>query len=171
MPRVNLGISDWRTSVIQDSIDTHNGLISDDPSIAPVNTRQVIVTAPQILNMKAVPVQIFPAPGLGKVIDLHEIMVQYRFNATGYGNTGANDIVMYWQAAGSGSPMLTLNSNGFLNALVDRICDYGSSVVQVDRSKAENQPVMMAHSGGSTEFSNGNGDLVITCIYRVINLV
>lgn len=123
-----------------------------------------------ILNLKATPVQILPAPGVGKVIALDHIFLQYKFVTTPYSNTGNNDVVFYWNAAGASVPYAEFNSNGFLDQTVSHLTNVAISVVGAHQPNAENQPVMLSHAGGVSEFASGDGLVVVSTIYRTINL-
>lgn len=123
-----------------------------------------------ILNLKAVPVQILPAPGVGKVIAVEHIFLQYKFVTTPYSNVGNNDVTFYWDAASISSPYAEFNSNGFLDQTVSHLTNVAISVVGTHQPNAENQPLMLSHSGGVSEFSGGDGLLLVSTTYRFITL-
>lgn len=171
MSIINLGLkTDWRTAIIQDTIDTFFG------SVAPVTIGypqwvQTVLQPAQIKAMKATPVQVAPAPGPGRIIILHEAFMQYKFVTTPYGNTGNNDVEIYWQAAGSANAYTTWNSGGLLNQSANAVEDGLMATVAVAQSLAENQPLVVAHTGGVSEFITGDGLLVINLMYIIGGLL
>lgn len=131
---------------------------------------QATLSPSDVLNLKAKPYVVVPAPGVGFVVMLLFALLQYKFVTTPYGNTGANDLAFCWDAAGISSPFEAFSSNGFLNQTQSHITQVPVSIVGAHRDVAENQPVVLTHAGGSTEFSSGDGLLLVSAVYRVIQL-
>lgn len=124
-----------------------------------------------VLNLKATPVQLIPSQGDGYAIMPTEIMIQYIFNTTAYGNTGANDVDIYWDNAGGANAIETFSSSNFLDTNVSSITTTSVVTPFVPQTSVNNQPLKVAHVGGSSEFINGDGSVVFHVYYRVVQLV
>jgi hypothetical protein len=134
------------------------------------------LTTAQCLALKAVPVQILPANGIGSFFAPTQIIYQYKFATTPYTVNAATD--QYLCVYTGTQPTVANVRNGFANILANGFMDQGASQIYVApgiargaQSVYENQPLMVGlPSDCSAELLAGDGTLTITAEYALVTL-
>lgn len=125
-----------------------------------VRTARLPISSAQILQLNTTPLELIPAPGAGKAIEVISCYVQMTFNTTAYDtNTqlniiSSNGIMFYYPN------MLAATGNVFCSLLLNFTTD---SVVIT-----ENDPAKV--SVQNADPLNGNSDIVIYATYRIMDL-
>jgi hypothetical protein len=139
----------------------------------------VLIRAAQQLVLVGNPVDVLPAPGAGKAIVILSAACSLHFNTTAYGNTGlGND--------NPADPEASLNYFGpnlypafQLNSFYTLLIATQNTLMTwcapqqyvIPRSECENRPVVFCNpSATGTNFINGDSDLALSILYRVIDL-
>lgn len=137
------------------------GNISWSPSSSggSLNTR-VFISSAQILTSNSVPVELIPAPGTGKFIQVLQISYTYTFNTTTYNTSGEGGI--------------TLGTGGSLMSQVDFSASnnlYSSSFTVAGNEQTqtiENVPLLLTTQGGDP--TDGDGTATLYIAYQIVSL-
>lgn len=76
--------ADWDTFRYEQCGSVNSSEVAN-PYPAPT-TVEVDITSAQILAMGSTPIELLPAPGAGKYYDIEEIILEYTYGTTAYGN-------------------------------------------------------------------------------------
>jgi hypothetical protein len=131
-----------------------------------VQTASVTLSVSQLLNLRSTPVQLIPAPGPGNIIKPLSITLQYKAGAAPYNTSDGNFAI--------GTPALPGAAHGPGGGFIDQTSDQiayvgGFGGTFGSRSNFENQPVIVQQNG-STEWTAGDGSVVINISYTVVAL-
>lgn len=131
-------------------------------------SRTVLLSSVQLLSLKASPVELIPAPGIGKVLILDDVFFQYIFNGTPYTGAGNNDIAVFWKPINVPTDVyIELNSRNLIDQSANQVIDtMVFTPTPVPQASVENQPMMIANVGVG-EWTNGNGELAVNMSYRI----
>lgn len=124
----------------------------------------VDVPAAQIRTLMATPVELIPAPGVGKAIWVKRVLTRFTFVSVAY-NTSQLDIEFDDAIYGmyvSGSPFLSL---GVSWSSFETLSKYSE-----DESAWENIAVVLGVAGVGNPGSSGDGTLRVTLDYEIVTL-
>ena len=131
-----------------------------------VQTASVTLSSPQLLNLRATPVQLIAAPGAGNIIKPLSITLHYKAGSTFYSSSDGNFAI--------GTPALPGAAHGPGGGFIDQPNDQmayvdGFAGAFGSRSMFENQPIIVQQNG-STEWTGGDGTVVINVSYTIVTL-
>jgi hypothetical protein len=125
----------------------------------------VTLSSVQLQHLRANPVQLVPAPGSGKLLNLISLVGQYKFGSSPY-SLGSGG---YLSTTVGGAPIhVALTTPGFLDQSVNQVRMNGGSSGGA-QSGMENQALMIANDG-SGEWTDGDGSVIVTVYYTVVDL-
>jgi hypothetical protein len=138
---------------------------------SPIQTATVTLSAAQIKTLKATPVQLVAAPGVGKAIIFHFGHILYVFNTAPYAS------ISFQAQLGIGHTLAwnTEANSFFAHNLIDAVENtflWGGAELTDPTPTAsvlDNQPLIVFNTG-SSEFTDGDGTLVVTVYYSVVTL-
>jgi hypothetical protein len=165
-------------SDVEDYDFNSNMEIIDTAIAAGLQAASVTLTAAQIKALKATPIQIIPAPGAGKAINLIQAVWQYKFGTVPYGNVPSFPTATLDISQGD----INTSDFGLAAAFAEGFLDQNQNMVQIQpqippsgvgivgtQAEIENVAVHLGNSGPS-EFTNGDGTLTVTVYYTVVTL-
>lgn len=131
-----------------------------------VQTASVTLSPAQLLSLRSAPVQLVPAPGAGSIIKPLSITLQYKAGSTPYNAPEGNFAI--------GTPALPGATHGPGGGFIDQASDQvayvgGFGGAFGSRSNFENQPIIVQQNG-STEWTGGDGSVVVNISYSVVAL-
>jgi hypothetical protein len=131
-----------------------------------IQTATVTLSSAQLLNLRAMPVQLVPAPGAGNVIKPLSLTLQYKFGSSPYAvQDGSFAIGTPAFVAAVQQPAV-----GFIDQASDQFAFLGGfGGAFGPRSSFENQPITVMQNG-SAEWTAGDGSVVISVTYTVVVL-
>ncbi len=130
-----------------------------------VQSATVTLSAAQLQHLKATPAQLVAAPGSGKLLNMVSLVGQYKAGSTAYvlGNGGD-----FSASLGSAQLGIRLNAAGFIDQTTNQV-QFNSPSGLGSQSSMENQPLMIFNSGAG-EWTGGDGTVVVTVYYTVVDL-
>ncbi len=131
----------------------------------PVQTATVTLSSAQLQHLGATPVQLVPAPGSGKLLNLVSIVAQYKFGSAAYALANGGQ---FTTALGSASIGINLAAAGFIDKTTNQIQFNGGSAGGA-QGAMENQPLMISNDGAG-EWISGDGTVIVTVYYTVVDL-
>lgn len=135
----------------------------------PVQTATVTLTAAQLQHLKGTPVQLIPAPGPGRVIFNIGQQFQYKFGTTPY-SVAADGKFSVYISSNRRSGGFHLNAAGFLDQSTSQLASgVNTGTLSISQSSGDNSPLVIANSG-SEEFADGDGSVIVTVYYTVVDL-
>ena len=132
---------------------------------AAVQTAVVLLSSAQLQHLKGSPVQLVPAPGSGKVLNPISLVGQYKAGNAPYSRGEGGDFIA---AFGSASINITLNATGFIDQPTNHVQFNSPSGLGL-QSSMENQALMISNSGAG-EWTDGDGSVIVTVYYVVVDL-
>jgi hypothetical protein len=131
----------------------------------PILTTTVTLSSAQLQHLKAAPAQLVPAPGAHKVVNLISEIAQYKFGTAAYtlGNGGDLDLQL-----GTTSIREPIKANGFMDQTSNQI-RMNSGSGGGSQNGLDDQPLMLVNDG-SAEWSDGDGSVIVTVYYTVVDL-
>ena len=146
------------------------------PLASAVPETSIILSASDVLALKATPVQIIAAPGSGLMNVATTVSYQYKFGTTPYTIDGTFD--QYICVYDGPQPTVANVRNAFASILADGFLDQGSSQIYVapglargPQTNFENGALMVGLPSDCTaELLAGDGTLTITVEYAVVGL-
>jgi hypothetical protein len=136
---------------------------------AQINVATVTLTSPQLLGMKAAPVQLLPAPGAGKAYCVLATLSNYRFKTTPYTLGAGSDLYIQPIAPGSSGLFFVAVNAGFLDQAADTmILGFGEGLAQ-DLALYEDRPLTITEQAPAA-MTLGDGEVTITMYYAIIDL-
>jgi len=132
-------------------------------------TAKVTISSARILTLFSVPVPIIPAPGVGKYINVLNVIVEYQFGTTPY---DVGEAIELWLSPADGgandSSVYGLN-NAIITQTSDQIAlgslSLANGAVFSARSVLENQGMNFASD--TSDPTGGDGVLVVTVVYEI----
>jgi hypothetical protein len=131
---------------------------------AAVQTATVVLSSAQLQHLRATPVQLLAAPGNGNVVNLVSIVGQYKAGSSAYslGDGG------YFTVALGTERVTSLTSAGFIDKVASQIQFNGAAAVGTE-SDMQNKALMILNNG-SGEWTDGDGSVVVTVYYTIVDL-
>lgn len=126
------------------------------------------MTATDIMAMYAAPVLMIPAPGLGRIILIENVYIDFFWQSAQF--TGGGPIALQYgnTALGAGQKASASLSAASFNALNSQSSIYllgGQGLVTVAATATENQAVYISNT--TAPFSTGNSSIVLYIKYRI----
>ena len=125
----------------------------------------VLLSSAQMQHLKATPVQLVPAPGDGKLLNLVSLVGQYKAGNSAYSLGDGGD---FSSSLGSAPLGIRLNAAGFIDRTANQV-QFNSPSGLGSQSSMENQPLMIFNSGAG-EWTGGDGSVIVTVYYTVVDL-
>lgn len=159
--------SDGRLTIGADPIDSQDVLTRGYLESTPGGRLQhvkVQVESSDILNSNTTPIEIIPAPGVGKLIRVVDVVMYYNFVTTAY-DTNTDLIFVYSGFVASAvreqpTTILTQGSNGIFTTS-------GASILAIVGG-LENKGVLLMTNNGNPQ--NGDGTLTIHVYYYIMDV-
>lgn len=144
---------------------------------------RTLITSAQLKTLIANPIQLVPAPGVGKMIVPVYGFLSYHFNSTAYTNTAGGDWcfqlgpVIAGNAAeaalsyfGGSSDLMDAHVDAFIANSLYAMTGLAAIAPALQRSLGENLPLFFTrnqHEVGTTELATGDGTLVVEVDYSI----
>ena len=125
-----------------------------------MTTKTVTITSAQLKDLRANPVELVPAPGLGYAIVPVSVFMDYNYGSIAYTGVGATVVLSQY----SQGELFT----GFLDQAADSTHIAEPSGVET-RAAVNNAALQLKNTGGS-DLAAGNGILTVTVLYRTVAL-
>ena len=124
---------------------------------------KLTLTSAEILDFNATPIEIIPAPGVGKIIQIEDVTARLRFNSTSYATRDKIEFVF----AGGGF------SAASINVLItdNTVIRYGKLITSVnanDEQVVENTSLSLTNLSGSPTLGDSDVDVYIK--FNIITL-
>lgn len=150
--------------IIDDLIDSSLNSIDDASSPTVFYNRTVVIPSADVLTSFATPIELIPAPSIGKAVFPLRVIAQIDYNSTAYA-TNTNALVYIDTATkncykSTGVLAKTTNSPFFLN----QESATGATETQILESKA----LMFATETGNP--TAGNSDVILYITYAIVNV-
>jgi hypothetical protein len=130
-----------------------------------VQPATVTLSSAQLQHLKATPVQLVAAPGSGKLLNLVSVVAQYKAGGSAYTVGNGGDLI----AALGNTPLnIRLNAVGFIDQISNHI-QFNSPSGLGSQGSMENQALMISNNG-SGEWTDGDGSVIVTVYYTVVDL-
>lgn len=134
---------------------------------------QFRVTADQLKNLLAAPVELLPPPGAGMMWHLFIVPVFiYKFGGVAFGNLGTTSLAIYQDAIG-GALSFSIPATDLLDAAADTTERSNPNIIVPSlTADLENVGVFLSHNndGGTGEYTLGDGELFIHVDYHRVVL-
>ena len=144
---------------------------ADDVAVKETFLRQasVTLTNAQMLALRATPIEIVPAVGAGKTIELVAVSAFFNRGAAAYTETADN--IALRMNNGTGSVLATLEATGFVDAAGDAVTYAAPAATPPNLTAAGelSNPSLVLHNSGDGEFGAGDAanTVKVTVTYRV----
>lgn len=127
---------------------------------------ETTITSAQLLALRATPITLAVAPGVGKVYEFVSVLMIAR-NGTAY-VVGTNDMAIRFKDGSSDIISQTIDTAGLLDQTADLMAQAGPIATDNKTPKADcdNQPLVL-HNTGASEFTTGTGTLRVKITVRV----
>jgi hypothetical protein len=129
--------------------------------------RTVRIPAAAVRTLNATPVEVVPAPGVGKVIEVISVLAKLDFAAPAYDSVGGSEnlLIRYNNPAGTDA-VDPIPGVGFGDAVADAF--YHAPGAAANISTHINDPLVASIASGEWYVAAGDSDLVITVRYHVL---
>jgi len=133
----------------------------------PVQTVTVTLTSAQLQHLGSAHVQLLAAPGTGNVLSVISAVAQYKAGSTPY-TVQSGRLNLFLGDPGN-VVVASAPAAGFLDQPANQVRLMPQSAGGDAQANYENQPLMAANDGGS-EWTSGDGSVVISVTYTVVAL-
>lgn len=136
-----------------------------------LRTRIIILNNTQILNLRATPVELIAAPGIGKFLHLERIIIFFDWVAD-YTEDGDDDMVVRFGNASGPIASSSLSAPGFIDQGADAIVEGSGGTNDILlKTTTENKSLVLGKISGAGEFGGGNaGNIFRTHVmYNILN--
>jgi hypothetical protein len=130
-----------------------------------IQSATVTLNSAQLQHMNATPVQLVAAPGSGKLLNLVSVVGQYKAAGSAYTLGNGGDFIA---ALGNARLNIRLNAAGFIDQTNNHV-QFNSPSGLGSQGAMENQALMISNSGEG-EWTEGDGSVIITVYYTVVDL-
>ena len=132
---------------------------------ATVKNAKVTLTAAQLQDIVANPVNIIPAPGAGKTIQPLSVSIRTNHNGTSYADGLYADL--YYGPAANDTPCQVADRIAF--SVLSGISNFTTAIPLVNGGVAEveNQALSLT---GPYNFTGNGGNVVVNVVYAVVSL-
>jgi hypothetical protein len=129
----------------------------------------ITLTSAQLLNMKVTPVQLLPAPGIGKAYCVFTTLSHYRFKTTPYTLAGGGTLEIQPSGPGAFGIFFVSNNVGFLDQGADVIISGYGNLQGYDVAPYDNMPLTITENAAAA-MSVGDGTVTIVMYYAIVDL-
>lgn len=143
------------------------------PGDAQIRQRLVTLTNAQVKALRATPQTLVPAPGAGKVLVLHTLVLELDYGGTAYTIAGAGDDLKAKYNDGSGVAVTdTIDTASFLDATADTVTNGRPCADAKVAASASVNKALVLHNIGGAEYGGGHADSVlrVTTWYSVLSV-
>ena len=135
-----------------------------------VLTSQVVLTSAQFKALDVTPITIIPAPGVGKVIQVNQLLVKLTYGGSNAFTVGGNNVLTYGNPAGTAatntinSTTLTNTQSGYAN---------GSLIVIPNNTAAtalENLAIVISATAANGGNAANDNTVTISATYRLLTM-
>lgn len=169
----NLGLNLSQPGNNPDAMTRWPGLIDDNfhkIDDAAVRRAVLALSSAQILALHSTPLEIVPAPGVGKIILPISAVIQYFAGATPYTVNAGDTFMLLPEGAASIGFGYQADATGLIDQAINQIGNFGPTEISSSLSSASGKGLSVAESDGGTPFSGGDGTVKITVLYVVVDL-
>lgn len=140
------------------------------PSLA-VQVQQVQISSAQLLALKGSPQALIAAPGAGKFIVVFAATFQYRFGTVAYNLNNGGWLCIGPAGTEQQDAFVSLDSHGILDQVKNTIAFSALQTSNGYRPNFENAAINIANGVAASEWTGGDGTLVVTVFYAVVALL
>ena len=133
-----------------------------------VLSRDVDITAAQIKAWNVTPIEVIPAPGANKAIDLINAVLHYKYGTVVYA-TCAGSVFLITNTAQATSIQWSAAITVFLIAAFDQTVKAAAAALLTRTSYFTNLPLYL-WGGSATQPTNGDGTIRLHMIYRILDV-
>jgi hypothetical protein len=130
-----------------------------------VQKATVPLSSAQLQHLRTNAVQLVPAPGSGKLLNLTSIVAQYKAGGTPFTIGSGGDFSL---SLGATRINILLPSMGLIDQAANQI-QMNSGSHGGAQNSMENQPLTVSNDG-SAEWTDGDGSVIVTVYYTVVDL-
>ena len=136
---------------------------------AEVRSLETVITSVQVKAIRATPITVVPAPGIGKSLEFVSAILQAKYGGSN-AFTGAQNLAVRYKDGASAQVSQNITGTGFIDQAGDMITN---GAVKVDgiatRAVAENQPLVLHNIGAGEITGNAANDntLRVKVFYRI----
>lgn len=132
------------------------------------NIAVIDISSSQILALHNTPVELIPAPGIGKVISITSMRYIYKHGGVTYGTSGGSPTVGPYYDSTTSLSGSSFNTTTLLVAAVSTINFMNfTTLQQFAFTLVENKNVTLKTQSASTSYINGNGTLRVVIVYSI----
>ena len=120
-----------------------------------------------VRTLRATPVTILAAPGIGHAYILRNAQVMMKYGTAAYDSVGASDDLTFKYTDGSGATLITIETVGFLDQTTDQL-RYASSNFATAITPVDNAPIVAYFLTGEIYGAAGDSDLYVQLGYSIV---
>lgn len=143
------------------------------PGDAQIKQRLVTLTNAQVKALRATPQTLVPAPGAGKVLVLHALVLELDYGGTAYTIAGAGDDLKVKYTDGSGAAVTdTIDTASFLDATADTLTNGRPCADAKVAAASSINKALVLHNIGGAEYGGGHAATVLraTTWYSILSV-
>ncbi len=135
---------------------------------AEIRSFEAVLTSAQVKALRATPIAVVPAPGVGKSLEFVSALLQLNYGTNAF--TGPQNLAVKYKDGASAQVSQNITGTGFIDQAGDMVT---SVLAKVDgiatRAVAENMPLVLHNLGAAEITGNAAADclLHVKVLYRV----
>ena len=136
-----------------------------------VRSIETVITSAQVKAIRATPIAVVPAPGLGKSLEFVSALLQLNYGTNAF--TGPQNLAVRYKDGASAQVSQNITGAGFIDQAGDMVTSAAAKVDAIaTRAVAENQPLVLHNIGAGEIAGNAANDslLHVKVFYRVHTL-
>ncbi len=136
-----------------------------------VRSIETVITSAQVKAIRATPIAVVPAPGIGKSLEFVSALLQLNYGTSVF--TGPQNLAVRYKDGASAQVSQNITGTGFIDQAGDMVTSAAAKVDAIAaRAVAENQPLVLHNIGAGEIAGNAGNDslLHVKVFYRVHTL-
>lgn len=134
--------------------------------VCPAYCAKVTITSAQVLQLNSTPIEIVPAPGAGKAIDIISATAKLTYNSIPY---ATNTVLMVLNTSSTQQQLSLAGASPFLASSSSKIgkffgTNFGNTLNQI----VENEAIVVSVATGNP--TAGDSDIVVYVYYHILDL-
>jgi len=153
--------------IVHDALPQSEQTTASVTSVIEGGRREVTIAAAAVATLRGTPVELVPAPGVGRVLEFVSAQVFLDYTAPAFTESADNLVVRYTNGSGVAVSQV-IEMTGFITLTADSKTNGQPTIDAIVSGAGSTNQALVLHNNGDGEFGGGGGAILrVHTVYRV----